>query len=140
MNNKIKVVGIAFVLFASASSLAGVYKWVDESGNLHYTQTPPPAKSNVKVEEIDVHKISSPVKAKKEKSVAEDDVKLKMPTETTGKPSAQRIAKHCVKAIGKFKAGASDSVKAKEIAECKNNLKDADADKMTEIESFVDSI
>ena len=140
MNNKITLVGLALVLFASASSLAGVYKWVDENGNMHYTQTPPPAKAKVKVEEIDVHKISSPVKAKKEKTVAEDEVKPKMPVETTGKPSPQRIAKHCEKAIGKFKAGASASVKAKEIAECKKNLKGADADKMKEIESFVASM
>ena len=139
MNNKIKWLSLAILVFASASSLAGVYKWVDESGNMHYTQTPPPAKSKVKVEEIDVHKISSPIK-KKEEVKESSEAELEMPTAISGKPSPERIAAHCVKAIAKFKAKASASEKERETAECEANLKDADNDKMKEVESFLESI
>jgi len=43
------IIGILLVVFLSSGLIAGqVYTWTDENGNLHVTDTPPPAKSKVK--------------------------------------------------------------------------------------------
>ena len=43
------IIGILLVGFLSSGLIAGqVYTWTDENGNLHVTDTPPPAKSKLK--------------------------------------------------------------------------------------------
>jgi hypothetical protein len=38
-----KIVAIVLVLlYGTLSAQAGIYKWTDENGKVHYTQTPPP--------------------------------------------------------------------------------------------------
>lgn len=38
-----KIIAIVLVLFFGTLSVqAGIYKWTDENGKVHYTQTPPP--------------------------------------------------------------------------------------------------
>lgn len=41
--NRITLLLLTTVALASQSVSAGMYKWRDESGQIHYTQTPPPA-------------------------------------------------------------------------------------------------
>lgn len=45
MQNKIKILAILLMSFLTlclpATTLAEIYKWVDEAGNTHYSQTPP---------------------------------------------------------------------------------------------------
>ena len=36
------MISIFFVLLFAQNSIAKMYKWVDEKGNTHYTQSPPP--------------------------------------------------------------------------------------------------
>lgn len=40
-NMKISLLTL-FLLFLGLPVQAGIYKWVDENGKMHYTQTPPP--------------------------------------------------------------------------------------------------
>ncbi|HKK16999.1 MAG TPA: DUF4124 domain-containing protein, partial [Gammaproteobacteria bacterium] len=37
-----KISPILLALLVSSNALAAMYKWVDENGEVHYTQTPPP--------------------------------------------------------------------------------------------------
>lgn len=49
----VKRIAAAFLMLglAAAASAAQLYRWVDEQGNVHYTQQPPPGKGAKKVEE-----------------------------------------------------------------------------------------
>lgn len=42
MDNIKKSLCCVFVAFLILPVQAGIYKWVDENGKVHYTQTPPP--------------------------------------------------------------------------------------------------
>ena len=57
---------IVFLSFLSMTSVAKVYKWVDEHGKTHYTQTPPPVNQKItsaqKIDKTGAVLIMKPVK------------------------------------------------------------------------------
>lgn len=56
MRNSLLILGLATLLFASASVHAGkVYKWVDKDGKVYYTNTPPPEASQQERTVLDEH-------------------------------------------------------------------------------------
>ena len=138
-----KVLFAIIVLFLSAPGMAKIYKWVDGNGTTHYTQTPPPAKSKAKVEEINVAKApksSLANEARKTSSRTSNSTKpkstekRKVQSAQAGKVSPERVERHCKKMVSHFLKGAPSDEVAKEMGECQNNLKDANEKKMKEVE------
>jgi hypothetical protein len=46
MDNIKKIVLVVALVVVAVSVQAGIYKWTDDEGNVHYTQTPPPKDGN----------------------------------------------------------------------------------------------
>lgn len=143
-----KVLFAMIVLFLSAPSMAKIYKWVDGNGTTHYTQTPPPAKSKAKVEEIEVAKApksSLTNNTYKASSSASNSTKPKESKKTrvksaqAGKVSPDRVERHCKKMVSHFLKGAPSDEVSKEMDSCQNNLKDANEKKMKEVEKVTSS-
>ena len=86
---------ILFILFLLVSSpaLAGLSKWVDADGKVHYSDQPPPANVKVKILRADVSPASSvaasaPVAPR---TIAEREVELKK-SQLAKKEAAEKIA------------------------------------------------
>lgn len=141
-----KILFVMAVLLLSAPSMAKIYKWVDESGTTHYTQTPPPAKAKVKVEEVKVAKApksSLTSNSKASPSSSTSNTKPKAPKKLSaqsGKVSPDRVERHCKKMISHFLKGAPSDETSKEMGKCKNNLKDANEKQMKEVEGISDAL
>jgi glucan-binding YG repeat protein len=98
-NNKWILAAIPFIslLMIDASYAQAFYKWVDDKGATHYTQTPPPQKSAQKaVEKIAVSKRIPQDSAKEIKSL--DEQAQKNLNATTEQEKAADTAKETAKA------------------------------------------
>jgi len=64
---------IVLTFLMSGHALAGTYKWVDEEGNVQYTQTPPPAGIEAETikppPKVDTEKALKDLQAQEEKAV-----------------------------------------------------------------------
>jgi glutaredoxin len=53
------VAGLLLIALASGTCLADMYKWIDENGKVHYTDSPPPGKKAKKLD-LKINSISGP--------------------------------------------------------------------------------
>lgn len=148
---------LAFLLVASlamtTAAEAEVYKWVDDDGNIHFTDTPPPRQ---KTEEVNIHAgpsssalrdpASSPAEADRalcEKAISnlssfstvwERNIRAKMPgMEPADRASAEEALRELKADIQAAKKDMSqcttdlDAGNNRSIAECIANAPNADA-------------
>jgi len=65
-SNLTSIVLLSFALTLGTPVHASIYKWTDEGGEVHYSQTPPPGVPATTVEIQDTHPSSSALKEKTE--------------------------------------------------------------------------
>jgi glutaredoxin len=77
------VAWLLLVLLVSGASLADMYKWTDESGKVHYSDSPPPGKKAKKLD-LKINSISGPpvVSSLGSSSAAASSSKVKLYTTT----------------------------------------------------------
>ncbi len=73
---------------------AAIYKWVDEQGNTHFSQSPPPAKQNKKASKMKLH------------GIKDDADKFQLPPDVLADYCAD-IRELATKVAGKMRSGAS---------------------------------
>jgi len=49
-NPLLQLIAITLLLLAASSTMAAMYKWVDDEGNIHYSQTPPMERQSEQIE------------------------------------------------------------------------------------------
>ncbi|MCY4044359.1 MAG: DUF4124 domain-containing protein [Cellvibrionales bacterium] len=96
MKNPVAFLVCFFACLVTTSSFAGkFYKWVDEKGNTHYSQNPPPAQQAKVVKTYNDKGHSQPIKKAGEEKVAKAD---------TAMPVAKKDKALCKKARDNQKA------------------------------------
>ena len=77
-----RIVLLTTMIFFASSAFAGLYKWVDDEGNVHYSQKPPIGKQ--------FKKLKAPAPApKKSKSIYSTESKKKQPGEVVKAETAK---------------------------------------------------
>ena len=88
------IIGILLVVFLSSGLIAGqVYTWTDENGNLHVTDTPPPAKSKVKDTLEYQEKTTAEIQQLKQRQSIRQDQKHTESVHRQAEAAAKRAAK-----------------------------------------------
>lgn len=105
-----RLLGIALTGFAFSASAAAVHKWVDENGKVHYSDQPPPGKTNSQKTDIPVRPA---LPAPPSKSLADKEMefrKRRMEAEETrikqekAEMEARSRQQNCDLALGRLNA------------------------------------
>lgn len=92
------IIGILLLGFLSSELIAGqVYTWTDENGNLHVTDTPPPANSKVK-DVLEYREKTAAELQELQNREQRRDAKREQESKIRGVEEAKRRARHADKA------------------------------------------